>query len=256
MNTIYEPKGRAYEYSKLALNLYNGCEHGCLYCFAQKQSRKTRESFMKVYPRKGILEALEKCAKNMAGDSRRILMCFTSDPYTPVEDKLEVTKKALEILGENNMRAQILTKNGPLAIRDIDLWLKHDTAFASTILLNKEKDIRELEPWAADYEDRKEAVRIAHGAGVKTWVSIEPVIYPNQVFEILEDMKGIVDHWKIGKINHDKAKEGAVNWGEFLGKVLRFVTANNLSYYIKNDLWEFASGNMKADFLKGVRVPD
>ena len=44
-SVIYEPKGKAGEYSKLAANIYNGCGHGCEYCFAPAFLRTARETF-------------------------------------------------------------------------------------------------------------------------------------------------------------------------------------------------------------------
>lgn len=45
MNVIYEPKGKAGEYSPLAVNLYRGCDHGCTYCYAPAATRTARETF-------------------------------------------------------------------------------------------------------------------------------------------------------------------------------------------------------------------
>ena len=60
MNVIYEPKGRAREYSELACNLYRGCTHGCRYCYAPATMRTTGEKWHgKAEPRKGVLRLLE-----------------------------------------------------------------------------------------------------------------------------------------------------------------------------------------------------
>ena len=66
---IYEPKGRAHEYSHLALNLYEGCLHFCSYCFVPNiPPHKTREEFHKnVRPRDNILDRLEAQCKKMRG---------------------------------------------------------------------------------------------------------------------------------------------------------------------------------------------
>jgi DNA repair photolyase len=60
MRVIYLPKGRALEYAPLAVNLYNGCPHGCRYCYAPAMMHTTRKAWhVAAVPRKGILDALE-----------------------------------------------------------------------------------------------------------------------------------------------------------------------------------------------------
>ena len=80
MTMIYEPKGRAKEYGELAINLYGGCMHGCLYCYVPGVMRKQKDDFhASVTPRKGVLDALRKEAPRHVG--KEVFMCFTCDPY-------------------------------------------------------------------------------------------------------------------------------------------------------------------------------
>jgi len=86
MKVIYQPRGRAKEFSPLAANLYRGCGHGCIYCYVPQTIKEKREIFAtQPKPRKDVLKYLEKDAKNFRDDDREILLCFTSDPYQPLE---------------------------------------------------------------------------------------------------------------------------------------------------------------------------
>ena len=51
---IYETRGRAREYCELAANLYRGCSHGCIYCYAPSATYKTRENFTQACVRQRL----------------------------------------------------------------------------------------------------------------------------------------------------------------------------------------------------------
>ena len=61
MKVIYEPKGKALEFSPLGANLYRGCSHGRLYCYVPQTIKEKREIFVtQPKPRKDVLKWLEK----------------------------------------------------------------------------------------------------------------------------------------------------------------------------------------------------
>lgn len=247
---IYQPRGRAYEYSALACNLYTGCSHSCTYCYAPAVSRKTMTDFVIPKPRPNVLEKLEKDCQELSGDSRRVLFCFLSDPYQPLEAELKITRQALEICGENNVKANVLTKNGALAMRDFDLMEKYDVRFGTTLLFVNDQTRREFEPNAGTVADRIHAIQIAKVRGIKTWVSIEPVISTRQALDVIVSLGDAVDLYKIGKLNHDKARENRIDWQNFLRDALYMLNVNGLNYLIKDDLWKFATLLMKEEFMK------
>ena len=97
MAIIYEPKGKAHEYSPLAVNLYKGCAHGCKYCYAPATTKTKRAVFHSpeyIRPRPDILKALKKDAAKLAGDKREILLSFTSDVYQPIERPCEMPRQS------------------------------------------------------------------------------------------------------------------------------------------------------------------
>lgn len=236
MRIIYEPRGRAREYAPLSCNLYSGCEHGCEYCYAPAVARKTREEFRSnVAPRKNILELLKQdcieCAP-VADSMPHVLLCFMCDPYTPAEENHEVTREAIRMMKSAGLTVEVLTKNGPLARRDFDLLTPKD-AHAATLTFLSEKDSLAWEPNTALPDDRILALEEAKSMGLRTWVSLEPVIDPEQTLEIIRRTYKFVDKFKVGKINHIGI---SVDWAKFGFEVKALLEKLGCDYYLKKDL--------------------
>ncbi len=235
MRALYEPGGRALEYSRLAVNLYAGCPHRCGYCFAADNRFIDKKKFHSdVHPRKGILAAIEKDCKRMEGDPRRILLCFNCDPYPATGTCEDVTRPALEIMEKYHMSAQILTKGGRLAIRDFDILERNDWKFGTTLLLWSEALRWKWEPKAASVDSRLEAIRVAHNRGIRTWVSVEPVVDPHEALWVISNLRDLVDYWKVGKINHRPEIERSIDWKKFLADVRKML--GDRPHLIKHDL--------------------
>lgn len=235
-SVIYEPKGPALEYSHLACNLYVGCGFACKYCYAPAIARKTLvEWSANPKPKKDILERLERDAKRMAGDPRTILLCYTSDPYQSPE-AAALTRQALEILEKYKMTVTVLTKGGMRAANDFDILKRNGWKFGTTLSLSCEQTRQEWEPGAASIEDRINAIEKACGWEIKTWVSVEPVIVPEQALNVIEFLSWCVDFWKIGMMNHRKM---GIVWAKFLIDVTELCDELDLDYYIKKELAAF-----------------
>ena len=242
MNVVYEPKGRAREYSELACNLYLGCTHGCRYCYAPACMRTTGENWHSVVrPRTKVLELLERDASKLRGDQRRILFSFLSDPYQPLERKERLTRQALGIVCKYGLKSQILTKGSvDLIDEDLSLIKKANTHLGITISFSDDKTRQEWEPEASPISDRLALLKQAHKAAIFTWVSLEPVIDPEQALAVINMAHKYVRFWKVGKLNHMKEFENKVNWSKFLLDAECLFKKFNLNYYIKNDLRSFA----------------
>jgi DNA repair photolyase len=240
VKAIYEPRGAALEYAPLAANLYSGCAHRCLYCYAPACLRKSREAFAAdPRPREGILDALRHDAKALAASGRKgpVLLSFTSDPYQPCEEEYRVTRAAITILGEADLRMRVLTKNGALARRDFGIMRQYGVEFGVTLLLTEESWRQEWEPGAGTLAGRLDALREAHSLGIRTWVSIEPVLDPAQALGVIDQVLGIATTIKVGKLNHDAAREREIDWSRFAADVLDRFQGRRVNYLLKNALW-------------------
>lgn len=232
---IYEPSGRAKEYGDLALNIYSGCNFGCKYCFAPLILKKDRETFHKVSKaRDNLLEKVEKDCQNNQFEGRRVHLCFTCDPYQDIDVVLKATREVLCLFKRYNVNFQILTKGGIRAVRDFDLY-KFGDSFGSTLTFHDEIDSKHWEPKASYYYKRLEAIKIAHKTGIKTWVSLEPVINPEQTLQIIIDTMPWVDLYKIGPINYSDIKK-TIDWKDFGHKAIQLLENYGKEYYIKEDL--------------------
>lgn len=234
MTIIYEPKGKAREYSALAANLYRGCSHGCVYCYAPSALRMRADNFhAHPGPRKNILKQLEKdCQKNQY--TYPILLSFTTDPYQPIEEEFRLTHEAIKILKKYGNRVEILTKGGMLACRDFEL-LDSDDAFATTLTFLDPLDSVAWEPKASSPNSRIGAMMRAHERGIKVWASLEPVIDPAQTLELIKRTAPFVDLFKVGKLNyHPRAKE--IDWHGFGHQAVSLLEKLGKAYYVKKDL--------------------
>jgi DNA repair photolyase len=240
MTIIYEPKGKAFEYSPLAANLYSGCAHRCEYCYVPNVPPfkfKPREEFYRdPQPRKDIIHQFEKSAVKFAGDKRPVLFSFTSDAYQPIEKAFGITAQAIEICAANRLRPQILTKAGDWAIRrDWKLHKAAGTIWAATLTTDDNQESLQWEPEAALPEERIDGLRIAHKIGLETWVSFEPVINPEAVYRMIEKTHTFVDLYKIGKLNYHPHAD-TIDWHDFLITVEKHLDAFGCNRYIKKDL--------------------
>lgn len=245
MPIIYEPKGKALEYSPLAANLYKGCSHGCEYCYVPgippyKFDKNPRAAFYgKPAPRPGVLAELERDARKLAGDKRRILMSFTSDPYQPIEREHEITRRAMAILAESGLKPQVLTKGGEWAVkRDADVLKATGCVWAATLTCDDDTLSTMWEPKAALPGDRVAALERAHGIGLETWASLEPVVDPDAAIRLIHATHKFVDLYKVGKLNHHAHAE-TIDWADFLERAEHALDQHGKARYIKVDLEKY-----------------
>jgi len=238
---IYIPKGRAREYSPLACNLYSGCGHRCSYCYAPSAVRKSSEDFYQPAPRANIIDKIKSDAIRLSrsGHVGQVLLCFTCDPYQPIDANLGLARQAIQVLHEYGFTVQVLTKGGRRALRDIDLFTGKD-AFASTLTFISESDSLEWEPNAATPSDRFDTLRQFHAAGIPTWASLEPVIDPEQSLEIIRQTHPFVDLYKVGKLNYHPIAS-AIDWASFAHRAVALLKRLGKPYYIKKDLERYLS---------------
>lgn len=233
MKPLYIPKGRAKEYGDMAINIYTGCPHRCYYCFAPSVLRKDRETFHScVEPRPGIVEATKRQIEKEGITGKLIHLCFACDPY-PMGYDTTPTREIIKAIKDSGNHVQILTKGD--GSRDFDLLDENDWygITYSGYGLGEIFHTAESEPNAAPASFRLASLCKAHKLGIRTWMSMEPVLNAEDITTFLNLNAGYVDKYKIGKLNYHPSD---INWGEFGKKCERICFTHGLDYYIKEDL--------------------
>lgn len=234
---IYETAGRAREYRELACNLYTGCDHGCIYCYAPNALQRQRSVFHShVEPRKDILVKLAKDAAGYgrAGERRQVLFCFAADPYCHADEEHRLTRRAIQVCHGHGLTVCILTKGGTRSLPDLDLFGASDS-YACTLTSLDASVARQWEPNAATPGDRISALATFHAVGIPTWVSLEPVIDPQATYDIIECTAPFVDEFKVGKLNY-RPEAARIDWRAFAKGAIALLERLGKKYYIKQDL--------------------
>ncbi len=170
-----------FEYS---INPYRGCEHGCIYCYARPSHAYLGLSAgidfeTKIFYKADVRNVLERELARPGYVCKPITVGANTDPYQPVERRLQVTRDVLDVLAKARHPVSIITKSA-LILRDLDLLtdLARDglvsVAISVTTLDMQTK--RALEPRTASPQARLTAVAELNAAGVPTGVMVAPVI--------------------------------------------------------------------------------
>ena len=169
------------EYS---LNPYQGCEHGCSYCFA----RPTHEYWgfsagidfeRKIMVKHNAPELLEKFFKKRGYVSKTIVLSGNTDPYQPVERKLEITRKLLQKFLEYRHPVSIITKNA-LILRDLDILIQLREKNLISVNLSIptiNEDLRKvMEPRTSSVKNKLKTVEILSQNDIPVNIMAAPVI--------------------------------------------------------------------------------
>lgn len=207
---IYNPSGKAGEYSYWACNFYIGCSNGCTYCYLKKgvlahamggdkpklkACFKNEEHALEVF-QKELLQNIDELRKH------GLFFSFTTDPL--LKEVEYVTWASVMFCNDNDVPVKILTKRADWVEPYLEFiensnsdnksleWRKL-IAFGFTLT-----GCDELEPCASLNMERIEAMRLLHDAGFKTFASIEPIIDFEMSERMISRTKNFCDLYKIG----------------------------------------------------------
>jgi DNA repair photolyase len=167
-----------------SINPYRGCEHGCIYCFARPNHEYLGFSAgldfeTKILVKEDAAELLRRELASPRWEPQVIAISGVTDAYQPIERRLQLTRRCLEVLVEFRNPVVIITKN-ELVTRDIDLLsqlARVDGVLVFVSVTSLDADLaRELEPRASQPGRRLAAIESLAGAGIPVGTLVAPVI--------------------------------------------------------------------------------
>lgn len=188
------------------LNPYRGCEHGCIYCYARPGHEYLGLSAgidfeSKIFVKENAAELLRRKLEAKSWVPKVVTLSGVTDCYQPLEKKLLVTRRCIEVLKEFRNPFAIITKNY-LVTRDIDLlaeMARYRAASVSVSITTLDRILcRKMEPRASTPELRLKAIEGLSRAGIPVHVMLGPVL------------PGLTDH-EIPEILKRASEAGAVS---------------------------------------------
>jgi len=243
---IYNPSGKAGEYSYWACNFYTGCSNDCSYCYCK---RGVMSAVWSVEPKlkscfrdeDHALELFEKELKQNLSELREhgLFFSFTTDPL--IETTRELTFKAVDICVFNRVPVKLLTKDAE--------WVNSKHIFGKTKLEEHLviKEWQRLVAWgftltghddleanSSTNQERIDVMNRLHYAGFKTFASIEPIIDFDSSWKMIFQTGGICDLYKIGLMSNKKYS--VLEAQRFIDNVIAYASDRNAKVYFKDSL--------------------
>lgn len=233
------------EYGDYTINYIHGCAHGCKFpCYAFTMKKrfgqvKTYEDWLKPYLVSNTLELLDREIPQLRNKIESVQLCFTTDPFMYGYPEIEeMSIAAINRLNEAGIKCTILTK-GILPQRLAEC--SQDNEYGITLISLDEEYRGRMEPGAAPYDKRLEALKWLHDRGCKTWVSMEPYPTPNLINQDLNELLEAVsfaDRIIFGRTNYSKEvtsgyPEHKKFYNEKAKEVIDFCTNRKIAYHIK-----------------------
>jgi len=191
-------------------NPYQGCEHGCIYCYARNSHTYWDMSAGLDFERKIIVKEnaptlFKQYISRKNWDFSPIHLAGNTDVYQPAERRFELTKQILEIALEAKQPVSIITKNA-LVLRDIEVLEAMAKLQLVKVVLSinslSEDTRQKLEPRTVTAQQRLKVIQALSLRQIPVGINVAPVI------------PGLTDH-EIPQILKYAAEAGAV-WANFI----------------------------------------
>lgn len=243
MKTVYETIGAAKEYCDYAVDIYEFCPHKCSYCYVKDKAEKRGKEFSFGGVRSNILsETRSYLTRHTELNGKMIFLGFSSDAF-PVGEDITATIDMIKLLKEFGCKVMVCTK-GRLTDSVKEALALVDSA-GITITCGEEMAAK-YETNAAKVSDRMELLRYAKELGKETWISFEPVLEENFIYDVLtSDFMKYVDVAKFGKLNHMELSDltgdssDYIDWRVYAKNITEICEKRDIKYIVKTALKAF-----------------
>lgn len=162
-----------------SLNPYSGCAFGCTYCYAAffaKDNEQKEQWGYWVNVKDNALAVLQKQRKKPI-TGKTVYMSSVTDPYQPIEKKLELTRSILQELLDYHQPRLVIQTRSPLVTRDIDLLQKFDIAQVNMTITTDSERVRKIfEPLCPSNKDRLQAIKLVNDAQIQSCITMTPLL--------------------------------------------------------------------------------
>lgn len=176
------------------MNMYRGCQHGCIYCDARSKCYQINHPFENIEVKENAPELLERALKG----KRNKCMIGTggmTDPYMPLEKEQRLTRRLLELIDRYEFGLAIQTKSN-LILRDLDLLKsineKSKCVVQMTMTTYDEELCRRIEPNVCTTKERFEVLKTMRDNGIQTVVWLSPFL--PMLNDTEENIRGLMEY--------------------------------------------------------------
>lgn len=160
------------------MNLYRGCQHHCIYCDSRSLCYEIEDFDGDVLIK---ANAVERLRDELPRKRKRGIIGTGSmnDPYMPLEEQTELTRRALEAIADFGFGAHVITKSD-LVLRDVSILQRihrlHRAIVSVTVTTIDDELSKRLEPGAPASSVRFRALRRISNAGIEARISLMPIL--------------------------------------------------------------------------------
>ena len=228
------------------LNPYSGCSFGCTYCYAAffSRSRQKQETWGRwVLAKENAVSLMERRRPGNL-DGRRIYMSSVTDPYQPLERKLELTRGVLRVMAQSHRPRLVVQTRSPDVVRDTDVYQQIEERGGRvqvniTVTTDDDALRRTFEPYCPSNAQRLDAARRLRSEGVAVCVTMTPLLLVSDTNEFVRSListgveRFIVQpfHFKRGKFVAGTRDSALDLMGKALGTTRSDLAAVYMEHY-------------------------